>query len=100
MQIPEVVIIDDDRDDAVTNGEFNYLQTPRIVVSAGPSNTISLQSDNPTTLLTNQSYAPPKREKNNAFWRSTSKDSAFSTVDDDEEEEELTRLTDQVMVQT
>ena len=102
MQIPDVVIIDDDENDqpnlSITNCERSSPQRPLIVVSPGspqPSN--GRERDVPPTPRKGSTDSLSPREKNIAFWRSTSKDSTFSTMDDDEEDEELTRLADQVI---
>ena len=116
MQIPEVVIINDDEgqpsDDFMTNGETCSPQRPLIVVSPGsphpsylkereiPRND-SVDSLSPSEIPRNDSFdCLSPREKNISFWRSNSKDSSFSTMDedDDDESEELARLVDQVKV--
>ena len=101
MQIPDVVIIDDDENDqpnmSVTNCERSAPR-PLIVVSPGsPLPSHGRERDVPPTPRKGSTDSLSPREKNIAFWRSTSKDSTFSTMDDDEEDEELTRLADQVI---
>lgn len=98
MQIPDVVIIDDNEDGQPNAFITNCSpQRPLIVVSPGsPQPGYSRERNVPPTPRKGSSDSLSPREKNIAFWRSTSKDSTFSTLDDDEEEEELTRLADQV----